>query len=847
MAAGQLGDWTPRETMTPERWQRVKQLLDLALDLEDWQRETFVIGECSGDTTLSAEVMDLLAGAGAADHFIEEPAVLLLADGEHRLVAGARFGPYRVLREIGHGGMGSVVLAERDDAEYVKRVAIKVVRRGMDTEEIVRRFRQERQILANLAHPNIAALLDGGTTDDGLSYFVMEYVEGTPVDQYCRAAALPQRARLELFLTVCSAVHFAHQNLVVHRDLKPANILVTTAGVPKLLDFGIAKLLQDEQPLSTLVLQPGLRLMTPEYASPEQRQGGQITTATDVYGLGLLLHLLLLGRLPQRDPAPAAAAAGTAGNGRAAAPGGGSGGAVAGESISARTMAALHGDLGNIVAKALREEPGRRYASAQALADDVSRHLQGLPVEARPDTWGYRTGKFVRRHRAGVAAAGLLLLLIVGFGVAVTVLLGKSVREQRRAERVLTFLNDLLSNPDPGKSRGTTMTLREALDRGREKILAGMSEDPQTRATLMETMGRVYGKLDLYEPELQLAREAVQLRRAALGNDDPKLAESLHSLANALRRTGDNAAAEPYLREALAIQERHAPDGDAEVARGRNNLASLLEEQGQIAEAEKLYREALAIQRRILGNQHPDVAKTLNNLAGLLQAKGELAAAEPLYREALTIYRRCFGKDPHPDVAMTLNNLAMLREDRGDPAEAEQLFGQTLAMRRRLYGEGPLVARTLNNLGHLREAQGDAAGAEALYRQAIAIYDQPGLSRRHTERAIYLRNLASLLAAHGGAARAEPLAREALSIFRTATPAAWRTPDAESVLGGCLTALGRYVEAEPLLLDGYQRLSQASGEGRQHLREAARRLVELYTASKREDRAAVYRTLQDAS
>ncbi len=837
--------------MTPERWQRVKQVLDLVLDLEDWQRETFVIQECSGDAALSAEVLDLLAGASAADQFIEEPAVRLLAAREPRLAAGHRFGPYRVLREIGHGGMGAVYLAERGDAEYEKRVAVKVVRRGMDSEEIVRRFRQERQILANLVHPNIAALLDGGTTDDGLSYFVMEYVEGAPVDQYCRTAALAQRARLELFLTICAAVHFAHQNLVVHRDLKPANILVTAGGVPKLLDFGIAKLLQEEQPLSTRVLQPGLLLMTPEYASPEQRRGGQITTATDVFGLGLLLHLLLLGRLPRRDAA--AAAIPPVASAEIAAPEAAAGGELpaakglapaAGEPLSAGTLAELRGDLGNIVAMALRDEPARRYASAQALAEDVSRYLQGMPVVARADTWGYRTGKFVRRHRAGVALASLLLLLIVAFGATVTVLLGRSVREQRRAERVSNFLEDLFTNPDPGKSHGETISAREVLDRGRQQILAGLRDEPETRAALMETMANVYENLGLYEQALELARWTVQLRRDTLGNDDPKLAESLHTLASVLRETGDDAGAERYLREAVAIQRRHA--GRGELARGLNNLATLLEAKGEVAEPEKLYHEVLDMKRRIYGNDHVDVATTLNNLAGLLQNEGKFAEAEPLFREALKIYRRHFG-EVHPAVAKTLNNLGALREDRRDLADAERLYGQALALRRQLFGGGPEVAKSLNNLGHVREARGDPRGAESFYRQAIAVYDQTRLSRTSPGRAIYLRNLAAVLAAHGDPAQAEPLAREALAVFQAAAPASWRTADAESVLGGCLARLGRYAAAEPLLLDGYTRLSRSSGEGRQHLREAAGRLVDLYTAWQRPDRAAAFRALRDAS
>jgi tetratricopeptide (TPR) repeat protein len=814
--------------VTPEHWQRVKELLASALEVAQDERAAFVTAACQGDEALSREVLRLLVTATEVADFIEEPAARLLAGAEPGLREGHRLGPYRILCEIGSGGMGAVYLAARADDAYDKRVAIKVVRRGMDSAEILRRFRQERQILANLVHPNIAALLDGGTGDDGLSYLVMEHVEGEPIDQYCRDRGLPVRARLELFRVVCAAVQFAHQNLVVHRDLKPANILVTAEGAPKLLDFGIAKLLQSERPFITHVLLPGIRLMTPEFASPEQQSGGQITTTTDVYGLGLLLHLLLVGRLPSR-PRPAAPP-----GGRETVPA-----AMAGRD---RREAPLPGDLQNIVAMCLREQPSRRYGSAQALADDVGRYLGRLPVVARKDTWSYRAGKFVGRHRVGVTAVAALVVLLLAFGATVTTLLRRSIRDQQRAKRVSTFLEELFRIPDPGQSRGATIPVREILDRGRQQIATGLQEEPQTRGALLETMGTVYANLGLYEPARGLEMEAVRVRRAALGGDDPLLAESLHSLASVLRRLGDNAAAEASLREAVAIQRRRFDRDDPELARGLNNLATLLDDQGKTAEAERLYREVLETKRRIYKGGHVDLAVSLNNLASFLQRQGDFAAAEPLYREALAI-RRHLLEPPNPLLALSLNNLASVLEDRGELAGAEELYREALAMRRALALAGPEVARSLNNLGRIREARGDAAEAEALYRQALADYDSHSLPRRVPDRAKFLRNLAALLSRRDPAA-SEPLAREALAVFTATQPAgSWRIADAESVVGACLTGRRRFDEAEPLLLDGYQRLAQARDEGRQHAREALDRLVHLYTAWRREDRAAPLREL----
>ncbi len=804
--------------MTPELWQRVKTVLDDALQLETEEREGYVAAASAGDAALQHEVLSLLAAATEVADFIEEPACRLLADADGDGDAGEpleerRVGAYRLEREIGRGGMGVVYLAARD-REFDQKVAIKVLRRGLESSDMERRFRQERQILANLAHPNIAVLHDGGTAADGRSFIVMELVEGLAIDEYCRRQALAPRARLELFSTVCSVVQFAHQHLVVHRDLKPGNILVTAGGVPKLLDFGIAKLLEAREPYTTAHERPGLRLMTPEFASPEQEQGGQITTATDVYALGLLLHLLLAGSLPKR-PAPRRATGASRPVLEPARP------------VGPAAPQPLRGDLAAVVAKASHLDPGERYASAQALGEDVRRFLAGEPVAARRDaTWLYRTGKFVRRHRPGVVAASLLVLLLAGFGATVTWLWRKALRNEHRARQVSSFLEELFQIPDPGQSRGETITAREILDRGNLQIDRDLKQEPETRAALMETMGKVYINLGLYQRALKLEEEAVRLRRAAPGSDDPLLAESLHSLGTVLRKMGDLAAAEPHVREAVAIQRRAFHGDDPELARGINNLAALLSAKHELAEAERLFREALAMKLRLYHGDRDDVAMGLHNLAEVVAQKGDLAAAEPLYREALAMRRRLVGQAPDPGVALTLNNLAALRQDRNDLAEAERLYRQALAMRQRLYGPGPEVATTLNNLAQVREARGDPAEAEALYRQALAIYDRRPAESRHPNRAIFLRNLAALIARRDPG-QAEPLARQALSIFQDVIPEGWRTADAESVLGGCLAGLRRYEEAEPLLAAGYRRLKELRGDGDDHTRQALDRLHRL--------------------
>jgi tetratricopeptide (TPR) repeat protein len=812
--------------VTPERWGLVKSVLDGALEKVPGERTAFVAAACGEDSELRAEVESLLAFEEGSAGFIEEPLFGRFTGGPG-LEEGQRVGPYRVVREIGRGGMGAVYLAVRADEEFDQRVALKLVGTG-SAAEIVRRFRAERQILAHLDHPNIAKLLDGGTAEDGRPYFVMEYVEGRPIDEV--AGGLPLRERLALFREVCAAVHFAHQNLVVHRDLKPANVLVTAEGVPKLLDFGIAKLL-DPGRTDLALSELGLRPMTLKYASPEQVGEKAITTASDVYSLGVLLHVLLTGGSPYSvaaDDRQALERAITQG-----------GTIRPSQAVERREDARrLTGDLDTIVLRAMDLKPERRYASAEQLAADVQRYLDGLPVLARKDTAGYRLGKFVRRHKAGVAAVAAVLLLILGFSVTVTLLLRKAERERDRAGAVSKFLEDLFTVPDPASSRGKTITAREVLDRGRKQIAGERQVAPETRAALMETMGRVYRSLGLYDPARSLQEESLRIRRQTLGPDHLDVAANEINLALVLQNLGEKAESEVLTLHALKILRRLGATATLEYAAGLNNLGGLLAERGEHAGAEALFREALSLKQRIPGGDE-EVARAYNNLGYLLYRKGDVAAAEPLLRKGLAMRRKLLGSEPHPDVADSLNNLASLLETKGEWAEAEKLYREALVMRRKLFdGRGTKVAQSLSNLAFILLAEGRPAEAEPFTREALSITPP-----NHPNRAVFLRHLAAALVGQGKGREAEQPAREALAIFQTSKKGSpWRVPDAESVLGSSLAAQGRFTEAEPLLLGSYPVL-KADPEGAQYAPAALARIISLYAAWGRPDRVAPWQAL----
>jgi serine/threonine-protein kinase len=738
-----------------DRWVRIEYLFYAALELEPDSRAAFLDQTCRDDAELRKEVESLLQSDRQTMGFLRKPVLDATKQIASGALSGKRIGVYQLLRLLGEGGMGKVYLAARADDLYRKEVAIKTVQGGLgQNRALLLRFRSERQILANLDHPAIARLLDGGITDDGLPYLVMEYVNGIRVDDYCRINKLGTEQRLQLFCAVCAAVEYAHKNLVVHRDIKPANILVTAEGVPKLLDFGIAKLLDPEagQIAETRTTE---RIMTPEYASPEQVRGDQVTTSTDVYALGVLLYELLAGKRPfeldttnplemvrvicEHDPElPSVVSAANAG---VAAP------------DAART---LPGDLDNIVLMAMRKEPARRYVSVSALAGDVKSYLSGYPVHARTDTWRYRSGKFVRRHKAAVAAAVVVTLALVGFSIGMGLLAKRATRERLVAQRESQFLKGIFEATTPDRTHGQQITPRDLLDQGVKRVDRELAGDPELQGTLLDTIGTAYSSLGLYDQaELQLER-AYALRSKTLGDGNRDVAATLYNLAIAIRQQGQYKKAEPFYRKSLAIRERNLGEHNTAVAESlsqlgeclylenrdadaepvlrkavaldreldsdsasRQYLALLLKREGNYPEALRLLRELVEYDRQHIGTDNPEFALALHNLGGALIDAGDFAEAETTERQVIELQRKVLGNH-HPDLAYPLNNLGNLLLTKGDWQAAEPLFRESMEIRRSTVGEkSPLFGLALNNWGRLLQQKGDYEQAEKTFKQAL--------------------------------------------------------------------------------------------------------------------------------
>jgi serine/threonine-protein kinase len=752
---------------------RVEAVFDALLDREpeDWRR--WLTGACE-DPAVRAEVALLMEAHERAEGVLDAPARDAFAAARLDDERPAAVGPYRVVRELGRGGMGTVYLAERDDGQFARAVAVKVLRRGLDAEDVVRRFLAERQILATLEHPNIARLLDGGVAADGRPYIVMEYVDGAPIDRWCDERRAPVAERLRLVRDVARAVHAAHRALVVHRDLKPSNVLVTAEGAVKLMDFGIAKLLDPHAlPDAAPLTRTGLRVMTPEYAAPEQVRGQPITTATDVYGLGLVLYELLTGRRAQRPrdrslhaveravceaepPRPSVAVARAAPE-----PGEPSPPALATRrrTTPARLARALAGDVDRIVARALHKDPARRYPSAEGLALDLERHLDGRPVAARGDSVAYRLRKFVVRHRWAVAAAAAFVLLLAGYAATVTVqasrvraALAQARAEAEKAEQVTDFTLTLFEAVEGDAAARGGLTVRELLARAAARA-ERLDAQPAAQAQMLDVVGRVYQRLGDYAVAAPYLERALALRRRALGAGHEATAEGMYHLAVLQATRGRYETADSLYRTALAVQRTLHGNGHPRVARTLDGLGLLLQDLGDYAGAERLTREALAARRAHYGPLHADVATSLQHLGTQLQLQGKLAAAEPPLLEALAMRRRLYG-DSHPDVASATTVLGLLRSREGRLAEAESLQTVALAMRTRLQGaEHPEVAQTLGIVGALQRRQGAPARAESTYRRAIAVArrtlgeDHPDVGHMTNGLALALRDQGRLDAA----------------------------------------------------------------------------------------------------
>ncbi|HEX7071222.1 MAG TPA: serine/threonine-protein kinase, partial [Rhodothermales bacterium] len=666
----------------------------------------------------------------------------------------------------------------------------------------------ERQILARLEHPNIARILDGGVADDGQPYLVMEYVEGVPITEYCTKNDLDVDARLTLFVDICDAVAYAHRNLIVHRDIKPSNVLVTDNGHVKLLDFGIAKLLgqdeadeEDDLPLT----QTGVAVMTPEYAAPEQVSGGTITTATDVYALGIVLYELLAGERPysfdQRSPS---AIEQVVCNVEPQRPSTAARTRRSGESPDAardRLSRRLRGDLDTIVLKALRKEPERRYASAAELAEDLRRHREGLPVTARPDTAGYRIRKFVGRNRLAVGAGVVVALALVGGLVASLIQVRIATIEREKADAVNAFLQDMLASPDP-YADGPDIRVVDVLDRAEESLPERFARRPELEAALRKTLGTSFLELGMFErAESHLARAAELFAADGSGDD---LVDTQASLGSLKRRTGDLESADSLMTLTMESDRRRHGPSSLRMAHRLADLGALRWEQGDFDGAEPLLLEALALFEKLDDADSLALAAVLAEVATLRADQGRSDEAEVLYRRSLALQRRVHG-DETPEVPQLLTHIGIIRDDMEDYETARALHSEALELYRRLRGpQHPDVAYAMGNLASVEINLENFARAESLQLAAIAI-NTAALGENHTNVGIVYNNLASNYSKQGDAERALAAYRKSLEIFRAALP-----PDhpyigyALANTGSVLFRMSRITEALRYLEEGYR-------------------------------------------
>lgn len=761
---------------------RLAELFAEALDLDADERRRFVHAARDDDAALGADLESLLlvhaAGADLPERLDAARAFALLEDEFPEWdLNGRELGPWRLIRELGVGGMGVVYLAERNDGAYEQRVALKMLPIGARSPTLRQRFVLERRILARLEHPSIARLVDGGVTEAGDPWLAMEYVEGERLTTWCDARTASIETRLTLFCSICEAVEYAHGRLVVHRDLKPANVLVTPDGTLKLLDFGIAKLLSgDDDDRDTDITHLGLRPYTPGYAAPEQRRGDEVTVATDVYSLGAVLYELLAGR----PPAPGRAEPGAPSVIMAPAP-------ADDPEMPARVAATrglrpqplarrLAGDLDTIVLQALREDPERRYPSARALREDVQRHRDGHPIQARPDSVRYRAAKFVRRHRLGIASAALVLVsLLGGLGAAAwqasvaAAARGRAEQEADRARleaekarQVSAFLAGLFRAANPEQSRAQNATAREILDLGAKRIETELHQ-PEVQASLQGLLGQAYLDLGLFEDARRQFDRALATNSEHLGPDHPETGRSLVGIGALQYRLADYERSRETFAQALAILEAAEPPDPGLIARVQNNLGLLYRRLGERERALESFERAVELYTEASGPEDADVGRTLNNMGLLLYDMGRYEEARGAYEQALEVHEAAFGPD-HPLVSGTLGNLAELMRRMGETEGVEEMLRRAISIMEKSMGPDHTNTATGHDaLGRFLADQGRYEEAVAEHELATEIYAR-ALGADHPYIAYPLMSLGSIEHGRGRPADGLPYFERALAI-----------------------------------------------------------------------------------
>jgi serine/threonine protein kinase len=875
--------------MDSDRWQKIQTLFHRAADVPEAEQRVFLESQCAGDPVLVSEIMILLEedsrGASMLDGDIAHVAHHILNEPVAALPPFKEFGPYRIQRALGEGGMGVVYLAERDDLG--SQVAIKVLRDAWLSPARRDLFAAEQSTLAQLNHPSIARLYDADTSPDGSPFFVMEYVEGVPLTVYCDKNNCSIHGRLRLFRSVCEAVLYAHQHAVIHRDLKPSNVLVKNDETLRLLDFGISKHLEsfgDSARTMTAV-----RLMTPAYAAPEQIRGEQVGIHTDVYSLGVILYELLAGRLPfdvsNQTPAQAEKIVtqqepekpSTVADRIFRLP-------QRSEDASPASKAEW-ADLDVLCLSAMHKDPQRRYRSVEALIRDIDHYLHGEPLEAQPDTLSYRVRKFVTRNRQPVVAAAAVFTLVVGLVIFFTVRLAiarnAALAEAARTQRIQKFMTNLFQGGDASAAPAESLRVVTLLDRGVQEAQS-LNAEPQVQADLYETLGTIYQKLGKLDQANTLLNSSLEERKSLYGADAAQVAESMVALGLLRDDQAQLPEAERIVREGLAMSKRHLPPNHPAVAKATAALGKVLEDRGSYDEAIKTLDEAVRLQstkgaatpelavslfelanthfyaghydvsesinerllpmyRQVYGERHPRVADVLINLGAIKFDLGHYPEAENFDRQALDIVQVWYGKD-NPETAsdLTLLARALVREGRYD--EAVDLLQQSLAIKERVYGKvHPTVASTLNELGSAALLQHKNDVAEKDFLRMVDIYRQV-YGEHHYLFAVALSNLGSVYSSREEWPRAEKVYRQVIPIFTESQSANHiNTGVARIKLGRTLLRQNRFAEAEAETRPGYEILVKQMDLKVSWLVNARKDLAEEYDALKQAEQAAKFR------
>ncbi len=841
-------------------WDNIKTIFREVIELSPDERKAFLDEKCKDDPELRKEIESLIESDLNGEDFLETPPItsieLMKDDNSPDTFIGMEIGKYRVEEKIGDGGMAVVYSATRIDNQFEQRVAIKFIKRGMDTDEIIKRFKIEQQALAGLDHPYIAKIIDGGTTDNGLPYFIMELIEGEPIDKYCTTKNLSITEKLELFQKVCSAVQYAHKNLIVHRDIKPGNIFITQDGTPKLLDFGISKLLGSSNDQTSLT-RTGFRLMTLEYASPEQFKGQQITIATDIYSLGVVLYELLTGSFPYKfksplpheiekvicttEPVkPSTAITRVTDNKMFE---------IKDVKIKDQQIVksndkkrrklkrSLTGDIDNIILKAMNKEPERRYTTVEQFAEDIKRHLTGLPVLARKNSVGYRSKKFFERHKAGVISAFLFFLLIISGAIGIIIQSraaaeerDKAILEAKKSERINAFLQDILAAPNPeveGKDEKVVDVLKKASD----KINKELTYTPEIKAAALYTIGTTYNGLGLYDDAEKYLKNSFQLSEKIYKANDPQIAKVMEELAYNYQLKGNYSKADSLYRKALNIFRLQGENISSDEAKALSDYGSSLHYQGKYDEAKKYQTEALDAFRKIYGDTDPHVVRSLNDLGTVAGDAGDWNTAAKYIKEVLDFFLKTEGKES-VNYSLALSNYATILEIQGKLDEAIKDQREAVEIKKRVQGENhPEAMFAQITLADELTKHGNYAEAASLSKEAMESLDKslPHInSLTAYSRVIYANALIKL----GEFNKALPLINDALQIRKKLySPNHWLLTTTKVLLGTCLAGLKQYTKAEQILTDCYSKIDK-NDEGKKYYRVLTlQNLVKIYKAT----------------